>query len=113
MSHRWVAGYGIDRSLIGPWLEHQVVDLQGFDEEDMLSRFTHMVFPIFIRTEHLKTLAPMVLGDGERIVILVRSFGQGKKSVKETDKDREVKQLLLEHSGLEEPLLKWETLRTA
>ncbi len=113
MSRRWIAGYGIDRSLVGPWLEHQGENIQDFDEGEMLSRFIQIIFPVFIQTEHLKTLAPMELADGERTLVLVRSFGRGTKSVKETDKDREVRQLLLEHSGLEDHQIKWEIFRTA
>ncbi len=111
MSHRWIAGYGIDRSLVRPWLEHQGENIEGLDMLDMMSRFTFMIFPTFV-PEYLKSLAPIQLAGGEKTLILVRSFGRGTKKVNETENDREFKRLLLEHSGLEDHQLKWESLRT-
>ncbi len=113
MSRRWVAGYGIDRLLVRPWLEHQAVDLQGLDEEDMMIRFTGVIIPAFIQPKYLQSLAPIELANGEKVWILVRSSGQGTKKVKEAEKDREVKRLLLEHSGLEDHPIKWEILRAS
>lgn len=106
---KWVAGYVLDRSLARKWLNHQGLPTQGVDDMDLLSDLLNMIWKTFVPA-HLK--GPVA--KGENTLILARHLGEGsrRKPLKESEEDRRVKQLLLEHGGLSDGELVWATLST-
>lgn len=110
MSRR-LAGYSIERSLVPSWLEHLKMDISALDQYETMTCFTHMIWTNFV-PKYLQVIAPMILDSGEDVVILVRYFGSGSKYVRENEEDMQVKELLVEHSGLGAENFKWQSLKT-
>ncbi len=104
---RCLAGYGIDQSLIRSWLDHQGIDNSQLDNLDAMTYFVDMIWPAFIESGDVKSIAPLELSNKKDVLVLVRYIGTGSRYMREKDEDQKVKQALVAHSGLKDEEFTW------